>query len=118
MRFLLSVLLTAALSFIAGIYLPFWWNYAAVAFLVAAAMRQSIGKSFLAAFTALFLLHFIIAFIIDQNNKGILSGKIGQLFGLGTASFLLIIITALVSGLIGGFAALRGSSLRTPTKRI
>ena len=118
MRVLLSVLLTAALSFIAGVYLPFWWNFAVISFVVALAMRQSRGKSFLAAFTALFLLHFIITFTIDQKNEGILSGKIAQLFGLGTASFLLMIITALISALIAGFAALSGSSLRTATKRI
>ena len=116
MRFLLSVLLIAALSLIAGVYLPFWWNFAIIAFIVAIAIRQSMGKSFLAGFTALFLLHFIITFIIDQKNEGILSGKIAQLFGLGTASFLLMIITAFISALIAGLAALSGSSIRTATK--
>lgn len=116
MRFLLAVLLTAAFSFIAGIYLPFWWNYAFISFVVALAVRQSLGKSFLAGFTALFILHFIISFFIDQKNDSILSGKIAQLFGLGTASFLLIVITALVSAIIAGFAALSGSSLRPAAK--
>lgn len=116
MRFLLSVLLTAALSFITGVYLPFWWNFTIIAFIVALAMRQSIGKSFLAGFTALFILHFIVTFIIDQKNEGILSAKIAQLFGLGSASFLLMIITALISAIIAGLAAISGSSLRIASK--
>jgi hypothetical protein len=116
MRFLLSVLLIAAFSFIAGVYLPGWWNFAIVAFLVALAIRQSIGRSFLAGFTALFFLHLLLTFFIDQKNEGFLSAKIAQLFGLGTASFLLMIITALISGLIAGFAAMSGSSLRGATR--
>ncbi|MDB5196467.1 MAG: hypothetical protein JWP88_838 [Flaviaesturariibacter sp.] len=115
MRFLVSLLLIALFSFIAGLYLP-WWSLAIVAFLVALLVPQSIGKSFLAGFAGIFLLWAILAFWIDVQNNHVLSQKIAQLFKLGNASVLLILITALIGALVGGFAAMSGSSLRPVRK--
>ena len=115
MRFLLATLLIALLSFIAGLFLP-WWSIAIIAFLVALLLQQGIGRSFLAGFTGIFLLWALVAFWIDVKNESILSHKIAQLFPLGGSSFLLILITALIGALVGGFAAMAGSSLR-PVRR-
>ena len=115
MRFLLAVLLIALLSFVAGLFLP-WWSIALIALIVAALIPQSISRSFLAGFTAIFLLWFLLSFWIDIKNDSILSHKIAQLFPLGGSSFLLMLITALVGALVGGFAAMCGASLR-PAKR-
>ena len=115
MRFLLATLLTALLSFIAGLYLP-WWSIAIIAFLVALFMRQFIGRSFLSGFLGIFLLWFIVALWIDIKNEHILSQKIAQVFPLGGSSVLLILITALIGALVGGFAAMSGASL-LPRKR-
>jgi hypothetical protein len=111
MRFLLSVLLIAALGFIAGLYLP-WWSIAIVSFLVALFLPQRIGASFLSGFLGIFILWVILSFWIDQKNQGILSAKIASLFSLGGSSILLILLTGLVGGLTGGFAAMSGSSLK------
>ncbi len=116
MRFLLAVILTALLSFIAGIYLP-WWSIAIVAFLMALLIPQSLGKSFLAGFTGIFLAWAIVALWIDTKNENLLSQKIAQLFPLGGSGVLLILITALVGALVGGFAAISGSSLRPPKRK-
>ena len=111
MRFLLPFLLTAALSFIAGIFLP-WWSIAVAAFLVALLLPQYPGASFLSGFAGIFFLWAIIALWIDVKNESILSHKIAQLFPLGGSTSLLILITAFIGGLVGGFAAMSGSSLR------
>jgi hypothetical protein len=111
MRFLLSVLLIAALGFIAGIYLP-WWSIAIVAFLIAFLIPQGIGRSFLAGFVGVFLLWGLVSLWIDTKNESILSQKIAQLFPLGGSSVLLILITALIGAIVGGFAAMSGASLR------
>jgi len=111
MRFLLAVLLTAAFGFIAGKFLP-WWSIAVVAFFVALLLPQRIGKSFLSGFLGIFLLWSIIALWIDANNNSLLSSKVASLFPLGGSSVLLIIVTALIGALVGGFAALSGASLR------
>lgn len=52
-----------------------------------------------------------MALWIDVKNEHILSQKIAQLFPLGGSSFLLILVTALVGALVGGLAAMSGSSL-------
>lgn len=110
MRFLLATLLIALLSYIAGLFLP-WWSIALAAFLVALIIRPSIGMSFLAGFTGIFLLWALVSLWIDIENEHILSHKIAQLFPLGGSSALLILVTALVGALVGGFAAMSGASL-------
>jgi hypothetical protein len=115
MRFLLTILLIAVLGFIAGLFLP-WWSVAIVAFLVLILLPQGLGRSFLAGFLGIFIMWFIVAFMQDVKNDHILSQKIAQLFKLGSASLLLILITAIVGGLVAGFAAMSGSSLRPVRK--
>lgn len=110
MKFLLATILTALFGFIAGMFLP-WWSIALVAFLVALLIRQKIAFSFLAGFTAMFLLWGILALWIDIKNERILSKKVAQLFSLGEASFLLILITAFIGALVSGFAAMSGASI-------
>src|SRR5215211_6315718 len=112
MKPLLAILLTVLLSFIAGIYLP-WWGMAVVAFLVAIFIRQPAFVSFLCGFAGIFILWGLLALWIDGKNNSILSHKIAQLIPLGGSSALLILITALTGALVGGFAALSGSLLFT-----
>lgn len=116
MRFLLVTLLTAALSFIAGIFLP-WWSIAIIAFLVAFLLIQSTGAGFLSGFLGIFILWGFLSLWIDIKNESILSHKIAQVMPLGGSSILLIFITALVGGLVGGFAGMAGSSLAPVLKR-
>lgn len=111
MRFLLATLLTAAFSFLAGIYLP-WWSIAVVAFLVALLIKQRYGLGFLSGFLGVFLCWGLLAFWIDVKNNHVLSQKMAQVFSLGASSLAIIVVTALVGGLVGGFAAMSGSSLR------
>lgn len=111
MKFVLTLLLTALLSFIAGLYLP-WWSIAIIAFLAALLIQPRVGVGFLAGFLGIFLLWGALSFWIDTANESILSHKIAQLFPLGGSSLLLILVTAFVGGLVGGFAAMAGSSIR------
>ena len=115
MRLLLAILLTAALSFLAGLFLP-WWSIAIIAFLVALLIPQNIGAAFISGLSGIFILWAVVALWIDIKNNSILSHKISELMKVGGSSVLLIFITALIGGLVGGFAAMAGSSLR-PVKR-
>src|SRR5687768_10211416 len=116
MKFVISLFLTALLSFAAGLYLP-WWSIALCAFIVSVLILQQPVKAFLAGFSGVFLLWLIFSWSIDSANDQILSHKIAQIFPLGGVSFLLILVTALVGGLVGGFAALTGSYLRHSSRR-
>lgn len=112
MRLILALLLTASLAFLAGLRLE-WWSIALVAFLVALLIPQSISKAFVSGFAGIFLLWAALAFWIDNMNGSTLSQRIAELFKLGGSSILLILVTAVIGGLVGGFAAMAGSSLRS-----
>jgi hypothetical protein len=111
MRFILSLLLIAVLSFLAGLFLP-WWSIAIVAFAVGLLIPQKLLMAFLAGLLGIFLLWATLALWIDIKNGSVLSHKLSELFKLGGSSVLLILVTAFVGGLVGGFAAMAGSSLR------
>ena len=111
MKFITSLILTALLSFVACLYLP-WWSIAITAFIVAALIAQKPGKAFLTAFLALFLLWGILSFWISNNNDHILAHKISVLILKMDSPYLLMLCTALIGGLVAAFAALAGSYLR------
>jgi hypothetical protein len=111
MKFVITTLLIALLSFLSGLYLP-WWGVALAAFLVSALIRQRPGVAFLAGFTALFLLWAGLSWSMDIPNNSILSAKIAQILPLGGSSLALILVTALIGALVGGVAALTGSFLQ------
>lgn len=111
MKFFVSILLTALLSFAIGIYIG-WWSIALAAFVVAAFIRQSPGRSYLAGFLGVFLLWAGLAWWIDVKNQSILASKVATIFPLGGSVMLLILITALIGAIVGGFGALTGSFIR------
>ena len=110
-KYILSILVTALLSFVSGLYLP-WWGIAIAAFLVSAAIPQKPGFSFLSGFLGVFLLWEVLAWWIDNKNNGILSQKIAVLIPLGGSTVLVIVITSLVGALVAGSAALAGCYAR------
>lgn len=116
MRFLLASLLTASLSFIAGLYLP-WWSIALVAFGVALLVKQRIGMAYLAAFTGIFFLWGGLSFLLHIRNQGMLGERIARLFPLNGQTSLLILLTAFLGAMVAGFAAMSGSSLRPLERR-
>ena len=111
MRFLISVVLIAILSVAACLYLP-WWLIAVVAFIVAAIIPQKPMWSFLAGFTALFLLWGGLAWYLSSNNNHILAHRVSLLILKSDSPAFLILTTALIGSLVAGFAALAGSFVR------
>ena len=111
MKFFISLILTALLSFALCLFLP-WWSIAIATFVVAAVIPQKPGKAFLTGFIALFLLWGGLSFWISNNNEHILAHKISMLMVKMDSPYLLIFVTALIAALVAGFAALAGSYLR------
>ena len=111
LKYVLSILVTALVAFVSGLYMP-WWGIAVAAFLVSAAIPQKPAFSFLSGFLGVFLLWEVLAWWIDSKNNGILSQKISSIMSLGGSSVLLIVITSLVGALVAGFGALAGSYTR------
>jgi hypothetical protein len=114
MKFIVSILLTAFLGYVAPLYLP-WWGFAFTSFIVALAIHQKPLQAFIAGFIALFLFWGIYAFVLDYNNQHLLSQKVAQILPVGSG-IALIIITSFIGGLASGFAALTGSYARMVNK--
>ncbi len=113
MKFITTIILTALLSYAAGLYttLP-WWSFVFCALIVALAIHQKPWKAFVSGFLSLFLLWGILALLLDYPNEHILSQKVAHILPLGGSYVLLILVTAFVGGLVAGFGALTGSYLR------
>jgi hypothetical protein len=111
MKFIISVLLTAAISFAVCLYLP-WWVIAVAGFLVAVIIPQGAGRSFLSGFLALFILWFGLSFWISSANHDLFAHKISLLILKMDSPIVLMIVTGLIGGLVAGLGALTGSFIR------
>lgn len=111
MKLIISLILTALLSYAAGLFLP-WWSIAIAAFIVAALLPQKPLAAFATGFFAVFILWIFLALSVDMNNQHLLSMKISELLFKSQSHALIISVTGLVGGLVAGFAALAGSYLR------
>jgi hypothetical protein len=119
MKIIVSVILTAFLAFVLGLYttLP-WWCFVFTSFIVALAIPQRPGYAFLTGFLGVFLLWIVLAAMKDIPNEHILSTKVAQVLPLGGSYIVLMLVTGFVGGLVSGFAALTGSYTRKRKRRV
>jgi hypothetical protein len=110
MKFLLSTLLIALVSLALGLFLP-WWTVAIAAFGIVYLYRLTPGFAFLSGFAGVFICWALIALFRDTANDGILSQKIALILPLGGSGALLILVSALIGGIVGGMAGLTASFL-------
>lgn len=111
MKFIISIILIALVSFAACTLLP-WWSIAPAAFIVSVLIPQKRGSAFLSGFTALFILWGSYTYYISMLNEHILAHKISLLILKNDQPFLLVLITACIGGVVAGLAAVAGSLLR------
>ena len=111
MKFLLKIIFTAATAYLMQLYLP-WWSVVIASFLISLILSSKGLSSFFSGFLGIGLLWFFLAWQIDSATGSILTERVSNLFSLLNC-FLLVLITALVGGLDGGFGALAGSHLRS-----
>jgi hypothetical protein len=100
-------LIILILSFIASYFLP-WWIIALIAFLAALFLGKTSSQSFWAGFGGVFTVWVILALFKSIPNNNMLASRVIQLFPLPHSWVLLLFITALVGGLVGGMSALSG----------
>ncbi len=112
MKTLFNILLIAGLSYLAHLFIPIWWIFAIVAFLISFAFADNAWKAFLAGFLGISLLWLILTGMNSFNNDFVLTNKITEMLKLPQSS-LLIILTALIGGLVGGFSSMTGYFLKT-----
>lgn len=113
MKFFIQVLYVVILGWLFSLFLP-WWSIALAGF-----MGGYFGKSkanFTAGFVAIALLWFVHAWLIDRNASAPLTEKVASLL-IVQSKTLLMVSTAVIGGLVGGFSTLTGSLLQSDKRR-
>jgi hypothetical protein len=106
MLFLIILFLTLICAF----FLP-WWAAAIIAFLAAFFIGKTPGKSFLYGFGGIFIAWTILALLKSVPNNNMLAKRVAVMFHLPHWT-LLLFMTALIGGLVGGLASLSGILLK------
>jgi len=112
MKFLLQLILIIVLAFVFELLMP-WWSIAIAAFLGGLALTSR--ANFLAGFLGIGLLWLLYAWMMDTTSAAPLADRVSKILFINKP--LLILITAVIGGLVGGFAAMAGGALRGKTKR-
>jgi uncharacterized membrane protein YhaH (DUF805 family) len=100
------LLIILILSFASAYFLP-WWMISVIAFAAAFFMGKTLGQSFWSGFGGVFIAWTIMALIKSIPNDNILATRAAHLFQLPNW-ILILLITALIGGLVGGMSALSG----------
>lgn len=106
MKFAAQTLATLAGCFIVQYFLP-WWTMAIVAMVVGYSFHNGGTRSFAAGFLGAGLLWLGMAYYLDFTTHSILTDKMNNLLPLNV-----FVLTSLIGGLVGGFAALTGTLMR------
>lgn len=109
MRFLLTILVTAAFGWAMGLWLPFW-SLSLSAMLVGFILHPGGWKAFVAGLLAGLLLWGGLAYSADVANGQLLSARVGRIFG--TEAGTMVLVTAVLGGLLAGLGTLLGDRVR------
>ncbi len=116
-RFIFQTLLVVLLGYFSHYIIPYWWGIMAAAALATIIIYGKSLSSFMAGFLGIGVLWFLLAQSLGSANQSLLSEKVAAILGLST-SFQLILITAFVGAIIGGFSALTGSLFVSMFKKV
>jgi hypothetical protein len=113
MKFLIQFITILIGAFILEHVLP-WYCIAIAAFTGGYVLRSN--TNFIAGFLAICFLWLIQALISDASSSSALADRVALIFPLGQ-KYLLYLTTVVMGGLVGGFAAMAGASLKSLTVR-
>jgi hypothetical protein len=111
MKFFISTILIAVLSFAACLFMP-WWVIALAGFIVSFAIPQKNGLAFLSGFVALFVLWAGMSMYMSNANGNLFVHKISMLFLKADNPTLLFLLTGFIGGLVAGLGSLSGRLLK------
>jgi len=100
-------ILILVLAFLVQLFLP-WWTIAPLCFVLAAILGSTGGRAFGAGFVGIGLGWLLMAGWLNVKSASILSHRVAQLLPLGGNGWVLVLVTAVLGGLVGGVVALAG----------
>jgi hypothetical protein len=98
------------LSLIVGFITP-WWAVAIIAFVVALYAGKTPLQAFWSGFLAIFIVWVVLILFKSVPNNHLLASRVAVLFHLPGWT-VLIFITGLIGGLVGGMSAMSGVLVR------
>ncbi|MCG8311545.1 MAG: hypothetical protein MI975_29430 [Cytophagales bacterium] len=110
-KVILKIGFTAVLAFLLQTIFP-WWSIVIASFLIGFIISTGGTSSFIAGFLGIGILWFFMAALTDIKTDSILTSRVAEIFSLPN-SWSLILATACIGGVVGGFGALTGSYLRS-----
>ena len=109
---MLPTIIIAVLSAVAQFFLP-WWIIAPIAFAVCFWQSHTAGKAFLEGTVSVTLVWAAYVGFLNIQNQGALAARMGELlFKTPNNPGLLLTLTPLIGGLVGGVAGLAGFYVR------
>ncbi|SEJ12407.1 hypothetical protein SAMN04487995_3341 [Dyadobacter koreensis] len=106
MNFLIIFIVTAILQLFAP-----WWTVALIPFLIMLWRPLTPLHAFVTGFLAIALLWFFYGLYLHTSTTGAMSNRIAEIFSLPNG-ILLLVVTTIVGGIIGGLSGLSGYFLR------
>jgi hypothetical protein len=107
MKLIIQIIATVLVCFFLQSFFP-WWAMAVGACAIGYAVGNKGYVSFFAGFIGVGVLWLGMALYVDQTTQSILTEKVNRLLPLNA-----FVLTTLVGGLVGGFAALTGALLKS-----
>jgi len=109
MNILYRILIIGTIATFGQLLLPWWWIVAIVAFLVELVFGKVDKLGFFSGFYGIAIPWMVLAFYIDYHNGSVLSNRVLDLFKLPRFGFVLVLVTGLLGGIVGGISSLAGS---------
>jgi hypothetical protein len=111
MKFLIQLVVILVIALLLELFLP-WWSIAIAAFI--GGFIFDTRSNFGAGFIAIAILWTLKTLFIEMSAAATLTDRIAQIFSVNRP--ILFVITALVGGLVAGFAAMSGAALNKKRK--
>lgn len=108
------VLIIIVSCFIAQSFLP-WWIIAPICFIASFFLSTSKKQAFLSGFAGVFILWLVKILSLSLPNEHLLANKVGQVFMLPAADtnwMVMIFVSSLIGGVVGGLSSLTGHSFQ------
>ncbi len=102
------------LTYASGFFLP-WWMAAVIAFLAAFLIGKTSKQSFWSGFGSVFIVWIVLALIKSIPNNQILVKRVAGMFQLPNW-LLILLLTAIIGGLVGGLSAWSGMLMKKAVK--
>lgn len=99
------------LAFVMGYFFE-WWAVAIAAFIGGAIFGKASGETFAKGMAAITVLWLFMVLYHHFSTQGILSNKIAQILPVGGNVGILIVVTILIGGIVGGLGAMSGFLVR------